>query len=113
MIDERGELLAEGPGVLVVQVDLILRAAEGEPHRLIARSPIKIILQGDGYLRCHPASTPAIATCTQKISRSSRTHDGIGAMVTGAPKSKHPPCGSAHIGAQARRASALLGQNGN
>ena len=54
MIDERGELLAEGPGVPLVQVDLILRAAEGEPHRLIGRSPVKIILQGDGYLRCHP-----------------------------------------------------------
>jgi hypothetical protein len=57
MIDERGKLPAEGAGVLLVQVDLILRAAEGEPHRLIGRSPVEIILQGDGYLRgSHPAT---------------------------------------------------------
>jgi hypothetical protein len=43
MLDERCQLLAEGPGVLLVQVDLVLRAADSEPHRLVDRAAIKII----------------------------------------------------------------------
>src|SRR5690348_6119243 len=40
MLDERGELLAKRSGVLLVQVDLIVRAAEGETHRLLCRAAI-------------------------------------------------------------------------
>ena len=42
MLDERRELLTERPGVLLVQVHLILRAAYPEPHRLGRRASIKI-----------------------------------------------------------------------
>src|SRR5262249_14850164 len=50
---ERGQLLAEGGGVLGAQVDLIIGAADGEPHGLIGRAAIEIVLQRDGYLLGH------------------------------------------------------------
>jgi hypothetical protein len=37
------ELLTERPGVLLVQIDLVLRAAAPEPHRLICRAAVKIV----------------------------------------------------------------------
>jgi len=43
MFDVGGELLAERLGVLLVQVDLVLRAAEPEPQRLDCRAAIKIV----------------------------------------------------------------------
>jgi hypothetical protein len=43
MLDERCELLAERGGVPLVQVDLVLRAAECEPHGLVGRATIKIV----------------------------------------------------------------------
>jgi len=54
MFDERCELLAERRGVLLAQIDLILGAIHLEPHRLVCRTAIKIILEFDGYLLCHP-----------------------------------------------------------
>jgi hypothetical protein len=41
--DERCELPAERGGVAGAQVDLVLRAADPEPHRLIRRASIKIV----------------------------------------------------------------------
>jgi hypothetical protein len=35
VLDKGGELRAERGGVLAVQVDLIIRADEGKPHRLL------------------------------------------------------------------------------
>jgi hypothetical protein len=52
--DEGLELAAERLGVLLAQVDLVRRAVEGEPHRLIRRAAIKIVFQNDGYLLRHP-----------------------------------------------------------
>jgi len=43
MLDKRCEFLTERPGVLLVQIDLVLRAAEPEPHRLTGRASVKII----------------------------------------------------------------------
>jgi hypothetical protein len=54
MDQKRRQLAAERPRVVLAQVDLIRRAAEPEPHRLIRRAPVKIVFQHDGYLRCHP-----------------------------------------------------------
>ena len=54
VIDERCELAAERRGVLGAQIELILVAIHPEPHRRICRAPIKIILEFDGYLLCHP-----------------------------------------------------------
>jgi hypothetical protein len=54
MADEGLELAAERLGVLLAQVDLVRRAVEGEPHRLIRGAAIKIVFQNDGYLLRHP-----------------------------------------------------------
>jgi hypothetical protein len=54
MADEGRELAAERPGVLLAQVDLVHRAVEGEPHRLIRRAAIQIVFQDDCYLLRHP-----------------------------------------------------------
>jgi len=37
--------------VLLAQLDLVRRAVEGEPHRLIRRAAIKIVFQNDGSVR--------------------------------------------------------------
>jgi hypothetical protein len=37
------EFLPERPGVLLIQIDLVLRATKPEPHRLTGRAPAKII----------------------------------------------------------------------
>jgi len=54
MLDEGCQLLAERPGVLLVQVDLVGRAADGEPHCLVGRPAIQIVFERDGYLGCRP-----------------------------------------------------------
>src|SRR5689334_6114983 len=54
MLDERSELAAQRRGVLLAQIDLIVPTIHPEPHRLIRRTPIKIIFELDGYLLCHP-----------------------------------------------------------
>jgi hypothetical protein len=41
--DEGCEFLTQRPGVLLIQIDLVLRAAEPEPHRLTGRASVKII----------------------------------------------------------------------
>jgi hypothetical protein len=43
VLDEGCEFLPERPGVLLIQVDLVLCAAEPEPHRLGGRASVKII----------------------------------------------------------------------
>src|SRR5215467_7209637 len=53
MLDERRDLLAERGGVLLAQVDLIVRAAEGEPHGLIRRAAIQVVFQRHGYSLGH------------------------------------------------------------
>jgi len=53
VLDERRQLLAERGRVLLAQIDLIVRATEGEPHRLIRRAAIKVVLQRDGYSLSH------------------------------------------------------------
>src|SRR5215471_21506564 len=52
--DEGRQLPAERRGVLAVQIYLVIRAVDPEPHRLIRRATIKIVFQRDGYLLCHP-----------------------------------------------------------
>src|SRR6266496_6328965 len=54
VFDERCDLPAERRGVLGAQVDLVLGAAQPEPHRLIRRTAIKNVFQCDGNLLCHP-----------------------------------------------------------
>jgi hypothetical protein len=70
MFNEGGELLTERPGVLLVQIDLVLRAADYEPYRLVCRASIEIVFEGDGYLLRHPGlldcdqlSAPYKITC--------------------------------------------------
>jgi len=53
VLDERRQLLAESPGVLGAQVDLVAGAFETEPHRLICRAAIQVVFQRDGYLLRH------------------------------------------------------------
>jgi hypothetical protein len=43
VLDEGCEFLPERPGVLLIQINLVLRAAEPEPDRLMGRAPVKII----------------------------------------------------------------------
>jgi hypothetical protein len=43
VLDERCQFPAERCGVLLVQVDLILRATDREPHRLGRRTAIEIV----------------------------------------------------------------------
>lgn len=43
MLGEGCQLLAEGPGIVRIQVDLILGAADGEPQRLLGWAPVKIV----------------------------------------------------------------------
>jgi hypothetical protein len=40
--------------VPLAQIDLIIGAAEAEPHRLIRRASIKIVVEFDGYPLGHP-----------------------------------------------------------
>src|SRR5512140_3560239 len=54
VLDERSDLAAERRGVLSAQVDLIVGAAEPEPHRLIRRATINVVFQRNCYLLCHP-----------------------------------------------------------
>ena len=61
VIDERCEIAAERRGVLGAQIDLILGAIHPEPHPSICRAPIKIILEFDGYLLCHPGLLAALS----------------------------------------------------
>jgi hypothetical protein len=60
VLDERRELPTERRGVLSAQIDLVLGAAQPEPHRLIRRASIKVVFQRDGYLLCHPGLPGAI-----------------------------------------------------
>src|SRR5262249_59230987 len=53
MLDEGGQLFTERPSILLVQVDLVLHAADREPHGLVSRAAIKIVFERDHYLRCH------------------------------------------------------------
>jgi len=53
VLDERREHRAQGTGVLGAQVDLVVGAAETEPHRLIRRAAIQIVFQRDGDLVSH------------------------------------------------------------
>jgi hypothetical protein len=54
MIDEGCQLAAERAGVLLAQIDLVLRAVYPEPHRFGRRAPIKIIFEFDGNPLYHP-----------------------------------------------------------
>jgi hypothetical protein len=60
MLDEWRKLFAQFRGILLVQVDLVLRTAYAKPQRLGRRTAIKIVFQRDDYLCCHPNS-PVIA----------------------------------------------------
>jgi hypothetical protein len=46
-------LFAERRGVHLVQVDLILRTTDREPHCLDCRGAVEIVFQRGGYLRRH------------------------------------------------------------
>jgi len=53
VLDEWRELLTERIGVLLAQVDLVVRTAEAEPHGLIRPAAIKVVFQRDGYSLGH------------------------------------------------------------
>jgi hypothetical protein len=53
MLDKRCQFGAERSSVLGAQVDLIVRAIHPEPHCLIGRATIEVILQRDGYSLSH------------------------------------------------------------
>jgi len=53
VLDERRELLAEAAGVLGAQVDLIRRALEPDPQRLVGRAAFQVVFQRDGDLLSH------------------------------------------------------------
>jgi hypothetical protein len=54
LTDIRRDLLAERRRVLLAQIDLVLKAAEPEPYRLVRRTAGQIIFQRDRNLRRHP-----------------------------------------------------------
>jgi hypothetical protein len=54
VLDEWRKLLAQFRGILLVQVDLILRSAYTEPQRLICRAAFKIVFKRHDYLCRHP-----------------------------------------------------------
>jgi hypothetical protein len=43
VLDEGCEFLPERPGVLLIQIDLVLRVTQPEPHRLTGRASVEII----------------------------------------------------------------------
>jgi hypothetical protein len=43
VFDERRKLPSERPGILLIQVDLVLRAAQAEPHSAVCRASVKIV----------------------------------------------------------------------
>jgi hypothetical protein len=54
MVDERRHALTQLRRVLAAQVDLVLRAVDPEPHRLVRRAAVKIVHKRDNCLSCHP-----------------------------------------------------------
>src|SRR5262249_53346928 len=65
VLDERRQLLAERRRVPLAQIDLIVRATEGEPHRLVRGAAIKIVFQRDGYSLSH-LNLPNCAGCLHR-----------------------------------------------
>jgi len=61
MFNEGCELLPERPRILLVEVDLVLHAADPEPHRLVCRASIEIVFQRNVILVAIPASLTAIS----------------------------------------------------
>jgi hypothetical protein len=43
VLDEECEFLTERPGVLLIQIDLVMHVTEPEPDRLIGRASVEII----------------------------------------------------------------------
>jgi hypothetical protein len=43
VLNEGCEFLTERPGVLLIQIDLVLHATEAEPDRLTGRASVEII----------------------------------------------------------------------
>jgi hypothetical protein len=78
-----GDPLAESAGVLLAQVNLVLRAAEPEPHRLDGRAAIQIVFELDRYPLRHPEPPrPRLATCTvQDQPVSSYNHNAAGGLA--------------------------------
>jgi hypothetical protein len=58
MIDERLHSLTQLVRVLLAQVDLVRRAVDPEPHRLVGRAAVKIVHKRDNCLSCHPKTPP-------------------------------------------------------
>jgi hypothetical protein len=61
VFDERCQLLPERRRVLRVQVDLILRALDREPHRLHRRAAVKIVFYATVTFVAISTSTTALA----------------------------------------------------
>jgi hypothetical protein len=53
-LDKRPQPLAELPGILAAQVDLIFRAVQPEANCLIRRTAVKIIFYDDDFPAYHP-----------------------------------------------------------
>jgi hypothetical protein len=60
VFDVGGELPAESSGILCAQVDLVVGAADPEPHCFICRAALEIVFQEDGYLVAIVASMPVM-----------------------------------------------------
>jgi hypothetical protein len=54
VLDERRQPLAELPGILLAQVDLVLCAVQPEADRLIRRCAVKIIFYDNDFPAYHP-----------------------------------------------------------
>src|SRR6516162_3538812 len=87
VLDERCQFAAEGGGVLLVQVDLIRRAADREPHRLGCWAAIEIVFQRDGYLRCHPGLHDCAGGLRPLIKSAARLHPAPPVPATTSPRS--------------------------
>src|SRR5690349_1381646 len=87
MLDERCELAAQRRSVLLAQIDLILGAIDPESHRFIGRALIKIILEFDGYLLCHPGLLAALEIPAPRSTVLPAGIHGAGSC----PQRMHPP----------------------
>jgi hypothetical protein len=53
VLDEGRKLLAEQASVRAAQVDLVVLAIEAEPHGLLCRAAVQVVLQRDGHFLSH------------------------------------------------------------
>jgi hypothetical protein len=102
MLDERCEPAAQRRSVLLARIDLILGAIDPESHRFSRRAPIKIILEFDGYLLCHPGLPAALEISPPRSTVLAAGIRGAGSRLTGCTRTaerdqlSRAPAGTAH-----------------